>query len=432
MVHHQTEPQREDKEKNGTIKSVLTLTLEMIYQLTGEEYTIVKKTFGERLFRRDCSSVLGGWNRTQGPMIELPHCSLIPEGYNDQKILDLTNKIIELLTGEVPIRCQDGTVHFSMEEWEYIEGHKDLYKEVIEDHQPLTSMADDCSKGLKKNLSSLPTCDIEVNNITEDFNQSRLIHHQRSHTEENTLSSSKTEQTFTEKHGLVGNKRTRSGKTFSCLEGGDCRSTKSKLVQNLHLEEKQFTCPDCEKCFSNEPDLVKHKKGHTGCKPFSCLVCWESFSVKLDFVDHQKSHSKEKQFSCVECGKAFAQKASLLSHIKIHIGEMFQCKQCKKCFSQKAGLITHQRTHTGEKPYSCPECGKNFAQQAGLSAHVRTHTGEKPYLCFTCWKGFAQKAGLIAHERTHTGEKPYSCSKCGKRFAQKAGLIAHQKIHQHE
>ncbi|KAM4029953.1 uncharacterized protein ACNLHF_022133 [Anomaloglossus baeobatrachus] len=125
-----------DMERDKMAERILHLTLEILFRLTGEDYTVVKKTSSER-----CQApVSEGWGRPLSPITGPPPHPPIHEDINDQKILELTYKMIELLTGEVPIRCQDVTVYFSMEEWVYLEGHKDLYKDVMMAvPQPLTS-----------------------------------------------------------------------------------------------------------------------------------------------------------------------------------------------------------------------------------------------------------------------------------------------------
>ncbi|XP_063814022.1 gastrula zinc finger protein XlCGF53.1-like [Pseudophryne corroboree] len=130
-----------DKNQSHTSEAIINLTLEIIYLLTGEDYTVVRKASSEHEIPSSHLRVSGGLSRTQSPITVPPPHSLIHERHNDQKILELSNKIIQLLTGEVPIRCEDVTVYLSMEEWEYIEEHRDLYKDMMmENRRPLTSL----------------------------------------------------------------------------------------------------------------------------------------------------------------------------------------------------------------------------------------------------------------------------------------------------
>ncbi|XP_069605661.1 oocyte zinc finger protein XlCOF8.4-like [Ranitomeya imitator] len=124
-----------DMKRDKMAERILHLTLEILFRLTGEDYIVVK-TSSER-----CQDpVSEGWERPVSPITKPPPHPLIHEDINDQKIIELTYKMIELLTGEVSIRCQDVSVYFSMEEWEYLAGHKDVYKDVMmEVPQPLIS-----------------------------------------------------------------------------------------------------------------------------------------------------------------------------------------------------------------------------------------------------------------------------------------------------
>ncbi|KAM3913561.1 uncharacterized protein RB166_018825 isoform 3-T3 [Leptodactylus fuscus] len=405
--------------KDKISASILNFTLEILFWLTGEDYTIVKKTSELR--------------KTRNPIMELPSKSWIHRETSEQKILDLTNNIIELLRGEVPIRCQDVTVHFSMEEWEYLEEHKHLYKGVmVEDHRPLAS-PDGRARGSEEHRRTLhfmkDDCD-----ITQDTYERAM----------DIPSSLPSKYLFSDSsHTVKQNRSQRRGGKHPKTNTGDKplsgRGERNKMEQNLpmrqrsHKVEKSFSCSECEKSFRYEKQLVEHHQGtHIGVKPFSCAECGKSFNCKSAIMAHHITHTG-KTFSCPECEKSFTHKSYLVKHQRTHIGaKPYKCSECGKCYPRKEILVIHHRTHTGVKPFSCSECGKCFYQKSNLDRHVRIHTGEKPYSCPECGKSFTQKSDLNKHQRSHTGEKPFSCPECGRCFARQCLLAKHQRTHRRE
>ncbi|KAM4032648.1 uncharacterized protein ACNLHF_019846 isoform 4-T4 [Anomaloglossus baeobatrachus] len=114
------------KDRRNINKRILDLTMEIIYLLSRGDYVILKSS-GEHVIPSGAIHSLAGQNSTHSPLMLPSSDPLTYELHNEQKILEVTNKLNELLTGEVPLRCHDVTVYFSVEEWEYFEQHKDLY-----------------------------------------------------------------------------------------------------------------------------------------------------------------------------------------------------------------------------------------------------------------------------------------------------------------
>ncbi|XP_073516243.1 uncharacterized protein [Phyllobates terribilis] len=417
-----------DMDRDKMAERILRLTLEILFQLTGEGYTVVKKTSSER-----CQDpVSEEWRRPLSPITGPPPHPLIHEDINDQKILELTYKMIELLTGEVPIRCQDVAVYFSMEEWEYLEGHKDLYKDVMmEVPQPLTS-PDLSSKRTTPERCPRPLlpqdCKQEDPNVPQDHQGEDLTHINTTETYVRGDERCK-EDIPTYDYPDVCTRRSEGHLTSSIFKSDNFEIPQDTIEMNAitpdipsSLHSKDLSSDPMKQVLSsdslpttkeNQSRKISIKKqiATKAKKPFSRSEYGNSFPLKKSFLKHEKIHKAKNRFSCSKCGRCFNQKSDFVRHLRTHTGEKpFSCSECGKCFTKKSTFIRHQRTHTGEKPFSCSECGNCFTAKSNLIAHQRTHTGEKPFSCSECGKCFIKKLTFIRHQRTHTGEKPFSCS----------------------
>ncbi|XP_073540670.1 uncharacterized protein [Phyllobates terribilis] len=472
------------KNRKEMAERILNLTLEIICLLTGEDYTAVKKSFGECLKLSFHPYVSGGWSRTQSPFMEPPPHSLIHEN-TDQKILDLTNKIIELLTGE-----DEDLIDIKIEAISEEETYLGCERSYIEKEIPI-----DISTDVSSNQDKPERFSTRPHECLEENGRVSQNHHGCAeercgppicvHLEED-LTNIKVEDLSVEGMYMNGYRQCKqeeipvqisSDKCAGSLEEQiillpDFEAEDSDITENTsvnhhvtpnisvffnnhnfssdssyhrdpfpnlsqivnestdHSRGKVFPCSDCGKLFKKSSSLSMHMRIHSDERPFSCLECGKCFTQNSILVEHQRIHTGEKPFSCSDCGKYFAQRSALVKHERSHTGEKpFACLDCWKCFTRKDHLERHQRIHRDERPFSCSECGKSFTRISVLVAHQRIHTGEKPYSCSDCGKCFTYKSVLIEHEKIHTGEKPFSCSDCGKSFAQKSTLVAHQRTH---
>ncbi|XP_068111862.1 zinc finger protein 383-like isoform X2 [Hyperolius riggenbachi] len=464
---------------------ILNLIMEAIHLLVNENYVFVQKG---ACHSEDNNKTKRTMEPGETARAITDTTQLILERHN-KDILEVVNRMTEHLTGEVSIRCQDVSIYFTMEEWQYIEGHRDLYKDVmIEQELFMSANSFDhrpdglcTSTSLPQVSSNDPPAAVSspgrVVSIVKRISKSKSKLKRRKMGSLKTADKSKSftnsrepvndEINVSQKDGINGNK-------------------KAPTVESAKKDTaKVFKCTLCIKFFQRNVDLVRHRRNHR-MQNLTCTMCGNQFCLLSGFEDSRAEKDKpicgkckteklkttksaeqkvgvvkrncaEKEYSCSECGKHYKSKEFLHRHMTRHLGrDHIQCPECDKTFTDQQSLQTHVRVHTGERPFTCSECGKGFANTTNLQIHCQIHTGEKPFACSECEKTFRYKSHLkahqrfhtgqmipclecglvftynshlVKHQRIHTGEKPFSCSECGKLFQQSAQLRRHLWIH---
>ncbi|XP_056387656.1 gastrula zinc finger protein XlCGF48.2-like isoform X2 [Hyla sarda] len=373
-----------DKDRKKVNNKILKLTMEIIYLLTGEDYTVVKN-----------SHVSGEWKKIHSSTTEPPE--------NDQKILELTHKIINLLTGE-----------------EYLEEKKESCMGVMEHHQPFMPLVGSNKRNPKERCSS----PFYSHGFPEE------IHNVPLHQQDEELINIKVEVIAEEEETYMRSEHQCKEEEIPVYISPDTNFKSSAahlfLSPSSKTEEKNIT----QDSLSEQPITQNTSQGLYTADVLSELWDHEEPPDTSQIVSHSTDRRGYKTFQCIECGKTFAKKSVLVEHQRIHTGEKpFSCSDCGKCFTQRSNLAQHQRIHRGENPFMCLECGKCFSKKSNLLRHHRIHRGEKPFACSDCGKCFTSKSQLKVHHRIHTGEKPFNCMDCGKCFIQKSDLVRHQRVH---
>ncbi|XP_066444436.1 oocyte zinc finger protein XlCOF7.1-like [Eleutherodactylus coqui] len=446
------------KDKTEVTGKILNLTLEIIFLLTGEDFILSKK-------QKDPSTDACQLCVSEGSAEDQSPC----EGQSPrQEETPEPGKTTSSDAQEVPVRCEDVAVFFSLEEWEYMEGHKDHYEELVtEGHQPpgpagcdgvsaVETTADD--SGEQKNLpvdppaviasasitgENLPTSPVVTQRCMEEDKGMMTQEPQVPPGEELLLPRCKEEDVPVE----IGSGDHRS---LSPVSSQDCIESDNRMVpQEYPAEPVDNMLPS--RCRKRPP----HSKLGTG-PPNSWKVQHDSSHMLIPVRPKNRENPSNLEGGISSDITPVAVMAK--PQTVVRGGHPVKCRTDQPhLFWQNPRVnasSSNRKKYRGgevnlppilESPlvHKCLLCGRSFRNEIDLFSHQRTH--KKMFHCALCQKSFMDKSSLVVHEWTFhlhepkTGEsqpkpttneeRPFSCIECGKSFMKKSSLVKHQRIH---
>ncbi|XP_053571354.1 zinc finger protein ZFAT isoform X2 [Bombina bombina] len=206
-----------------------------------------------------------------------------------------------------------------------------------------------------------------------------------------------------------------SNMSLKCPAEGCEYSSPDKYKLQAHLkihgdlEKKTYTCPACEKSFSDGRLIKSHIKANHPEKSTNLI------SEVLGHKVQMKGLIGKRAVKCPYCDSYFMKNGSNLQrHIWTHEGlKPFKCSVCEYATRSKSNLKAHMNRHNTEKTHLCDMCGKKFKSKGTLKSHKLLHTSDgKQFKCTICEFTAVQKPYLLRHMEQHTSCKPFGCALC--------------------
>ncbi|XP_040294909.1 oocyte zinc finger protein XlCOF8.4-like isoform X1 [Bufo bufo] len=475
-----TEVLNMDKARNHLIEKIMHITLDILYLLTGEDYIVLKMSGGQ-VTHSSSPIVAGGFCRNQS-LNNSPQTDVMEESKNDEKILALTNTITQLLTGEVPMGCQDVTVYFSMEEGDNLERPNAPTKDAMSEDQkhiasPDGTRSEKPYESPPKNSEESQAAQCEVTSeipTSTSGTQTLVVKEEETYemVDEEAVPELSSESTGTSSNGNTPEKHQPPPSPEDFLEDGDqmLQDDQRDDFDDLNIEIKSLEDgEEMNKCGDGqckEEDFTKKWKRGWTCKKSGTEEAKKLYEkekapeekrelphrakrllpsvieIDAEEVGHLQRtaeweiHEDGSTHLMTSGGPPDSKRKYTLTSRRTHESKTappdvnsYPCSECDKCFSEALHLESHRKFHSIPALFASAEGGKSFTTSSELGTHIKVHSGEKLFACPECGKCFTLKSNLVAHKAIHAGEKPFACAECGRHFALKSSLITHMSIH---